>query len=78
VLTFFCSVWALQILKDHPLYQRGAVHVFTLSLNDMLREHAMLRVMEGTGPGKAEWERQKGEQRRQIVGTEGEGMPGLR
>lgn len=42
VLTYFCSVWALQELKDHPLFKAGSVHVFTLSLNDKLREFPML------------------------------------
>ena len=48
IATFFCSVWALQTLKDHPLFK--IVHIYTLSLNDKLREFPILQVYSELDP----------------------------
>jgi hypothetical protein len=45
VLTFFCSFWLLHEIKEHPLFK--SVHLYFLSLNDKLREHRLLSVMDG-------------------------------
>lgn len=46
VFSFFSSRWILQELKSHSLFRH--THFFVLSLNDKLREHALLRVMDAT------------------------------
>lgn len=44
IFSYFCSVWILQELKDHPLFKH--LHFYTLSLNDKLREFPILQVMD--------------------------------
>jgi len=45
IVALFSSVWALQSLKDHPLFKKGAIHLFSFSINDKLRDFPMLQVL---------------------------------
>lgn len=56
IVAFFSSVWALQSLKDHPLFKKGAIHLFSLSINDKLRDFPMLQVLQELDPAaKEQW-----------------------
>ncbi|CDW79076.1 uridine kinase [Stylonychia lemnae] len=65
---YFCSIWILQELKSHPLFKQ--LHIYTLSLNDKLREYPMLTVMEQYSENHAIWENQKKDHRAKLFGAD--------
>lgn len=46
------------------------LHFFTLALNDKLREHSILHIMESLGENKKEWEDKKKQQKLEIIGAD--------
>eukprot|EP00347_Sterkiella_histriomuscorum_P022397 403330634 len=65
---YFCSIWILQELKSHALFKN--LNIYTLSLNDKLKEYPILTVMEQYSPDAQIWEDKKKKYKVNLLGAE--------